>query len=364
MPYFCIKFYFNMTNENNNPEQPNIGPDEIRAHVNALLTANRNKKAAKPTGNLFIAKPVNDWMLQASNMPEQKMLFSEFWFEDEVCILFADTNLGKSILAVQIGDSISNGQPIPWFKLQTPPQKVLYFDFELSKKQFESRYRNEAGEQYAFNPHFYRIEINTDAIMPDGQSFEEQLYYSLERTVLEQQAKVLIIDNLTYLRNETEKAKDAAPLMKQLKDLKEKYNLSILVLAHTPKRDLSKPITRNDLSGSKMLINFCDSAFTIGESFKDNNLRYLKQIKQRNGEQVYTGNNVCLCQVAKPDKFLQFELIGCGKESEHLKEQTEKDGTELQRRVFELKQQGLTFRQIAEELGIARSTADRLFRKA
>ena len=57
--------------------------------------------------------------------------------------------------------------------------------------------------------------------------------------------------------NLSEKAKDALPLMKHLKVLKNKYNLSILALAHTPKRDLTKPITRNDLQGSKMLINFC-----------------------------------------------------------------------------------------------------------
>ena len=38
--------------------------------------------------------------------------------------------------------------------------------------------------------------------------------------------KVLIIDNITYLKNETERAKDALPLMKLLKELKSKYNLS------------------------------------------------------------------------------------------------------------------------------------------
>lgn len=97
----------------------------------------------------------------------------------------------------------------------------------------------------------------------------------------------MVIDNLTYLRNETERAKNALPLMKHLKALKNKFDLSILVLAHTPKRDMTKPITRNDLQGSKMLINFCDSSFAIGESSKDKSLRYLKQIKVRNSEFKY-----------------------------------------------------------------------------
>jgi len=85
-------------------------------------------------------------------------------------------------------------------------------------------------------------------------NFEGFLNHSLEQALNETQAKILIIDNITYLKNETEKAKDALPLMKHLKSLKSKFRLSILALAHTPKRDLSKQITRNDLQGSKMLI--------------------------------------------------------------------------------------------------------------
>jgi len=49
---------------------------------------------------------------------------------------------------------------------------------------------------------------------------------------METGAKILIIDNLTYLKNETEKAKDALPLMKHLKALKSKYRLSILAIMY------------------------------------------------------------------------------------------------------------------------------------
>ena len=92
--------------------------------------------------------------------------------------------------------------------------------------------------------------------------------------------------------------------MKYLKELKTKYGLSILALAHTPKRDASKPLTRNDLQGSKMLINFCDSSFAIGESAKEHGVRYLKQIKARNTEIVYHTGNVLLANVTKKGNFL------------------------------------------------------------
>ena len=184
----------------------------------------------------------------------------------------------------------------------------------------------------------------------------------MERSIIETGAKVLIIDNLTYLKNETEKAKDALPLMKHLKALKNKYGLSILALAHTPKRDLSKPITRNDLQGSKMLINFCDSSFSIGESHSDKNLRYLKQIKQRNTEQIYDAENVCVCQIDKPLNFLLFEFVNFGKEWEHLKQHTEKDRENMNEKVIELKKQGRSLREIGAELGISHMKVSRILK--
>ena len=319
-----------------------------------------NETSTPDIKGLFTVKTASRWIEQAKTRPIPKMLFGEFWFEGELCILFADTNLGKSILAVQIGNSISRGEQIRGFKLETQKQPILYFDFELSDKQFENRYSIKFEQHYCFDDNFIRVEINPDAEIPENQNIENFLNQSLERSIIETGAKVLIIDNLTYLKNETEKAKDALPLMKHLKALKNKYGLSILALAHTPKRDLSKPITRNDLQGSKMLINFCDSSFSIGESHSDKNLRYIKQIKQRNTEQIYDADNVCVCQIDKPLNFLLFEFVNFGKEWEHLKQQTEKDKESLNEKVTELKQQGRSLREIGAELGISHMKVKRV----
>jgi archaellum biogenesis ATPase FlaH len=312
-----------------------VTPEAIISEAEQLVKQANEEQEQK---GLFLAKTANNWIKQAKTRPIPKMLFSEFWFEGELCILFADTNLGKSILAVQIGNSISKGEEIKGFTLETTEQPVLYFDFELSDKQFENRYSIKFEQHYNFAEYFIRIEINPDAEIPQNQSFEDFLNYSLERCIKETGAKVLIIDNLTYLKNETEKAKDALPLMKHLKALKSRYGLSILALAHTPKRDLTKPITRNDLQGSKMLINFCDSAFTIGESQADKSFRYIKQIKQRNTEQLYDAENVIVCQIHKPLNFLEFEFVNFGKEWEHLKQITETEKSDIENSIKELRE--------------------------
>ncbi len=325
-------------------------PETLLKHFEQLQ---REAELKKENKGLFKVRTANQWIEQAKTRPVPKMLFGELWFENELCILFADTNLGKSILAVQIGNSISKGKNIKGFKMEAEKQPILYFDFELSDKQFENRYSKDFVQHYSFDNDFIRVEINPEANIPENISFESYLNQSLEQSIIETGAKILIIDNLTYLKNETEKSKDALPLMKHLKALKSKYGLSILALAHTPKRDLSKPITRNDLAGSKMLINFVDSCFAIGESHTDKNIRYLKQIKARNTEIIFDTENVAVCQIHKPYNFLEFEFLNFGTEREHLRQLSDNDKAELENNIIELKRKNpeMSLGQIAKQLG-------------
>jgi len=71
-----------------------IGVEEIKTEAQQLLR--QGNEAAESKG-LFTVKTANRWIEQAKTRPIPQMLFSEFWFEGELCILFADTNLGKSI---------------------------------------------------------------------------------------------------------------------------------------------------------------------------------------------------------------------------------------------------------------------------
>lgn len=338
--------------ENNKPVRPRMAPGfNLTGFLEEADTLQQQQ--ADDLG-MFVMKTANQWISEAKERPIPRMLFSEYWYEGELCILFADTNTGKSILAVQIADSISRGTAVPGFRLEAEAQPVVYLDFELFDKQFEARYSINYAQHYTFADRLHRIEINAEHDMPEQfSSTEDYLAHSLELAVKKSGARVVIVDNITYLRNETERAKDALPLMKQLKALKKKYHLSLLALAHTPKRDMSKPLTRNDLQGSKMLINFCDTSFCIGESVNDKHVRYLKQIKARNTEIIYDTNNVTLCRIDKPHNFLQFVHMGHASEREHLAESTERDREQLISKCVELKEEGKTQRAIADELGIS-----------
>ena len=296
---------------------------------------------------LFNIKQASNWLSDTYTTP--KMLFDKFWFEGELCILFADTNLGKSILAMQIANSLACAQQIGPFKNEVEPCKVLYFDFEHTGSQFEARYTADDGK-FSFSNTLYRAELNTAALAALDSA--EDIKAAIEQAIIKTGANILVIDNLTYLQNETGKAKDALLLMQHLKALKNKYNLSILALAHTPKRLASKPLTQNDLVGSKMLINFCDSAFAIGRSRNDLDIRYLKQIKQRSTAEEYGEDNVCLFNIVKNGNFLAFSFIDYDDEFNHLRRKKFKGWGDISTVVTELSKRGLSQRRIATRLSI------------
>jgi hypothetical protein len=315
---------------------------------------------------LLQTKSANDWLKDAGKLPVAQTLFGSFWFENELCIMFADTNLGKSVLAVQIGDCLSRGQSLqPFHNAQKAPSRVLYIDFELSAKQFEARYTSNTDGTYAFSNEFFRAEFNPAAYVHYLHGdYEKFLDEAFNRAILDLGPDVLIIDNITYLSKGTERTGAALALMQSLKALKQKRKLSILVLAHTPKRNAQKPLTVNDLQGSKMLINFADSAFAIGQSYSQPGLRYLKQIKQRNQGQEYGEDNVCLVSQQKEANFLKFKFEGQAHERDHLPRRVNLDKETIHRQAINLHQQGRSLRQIADQLGIHFSTAGRIIQVA
>lgn len=325
-------------------------PTDVQTAFSDLMEIVNNPTEPTPelSGMLKI-KSANEWTREAALRPDPKPLWLSLWYEGEVCCLFADSNLGKSIYAVEIASEIAK------------TQKVIYFDFELSDKQFQLRYSDDNGNLYTFSDNLLRSEIDPDLI--EEGKFEDEVIADIEGASIQYDCKVLIVDNITYLNSVTEKADAASMLMMRLMQLKKKHGLSILVLAHTPKRPLTSPITQNDLAGSKKLFNFFDSVFAIGRSAKDENLRYIKQVKVRAGAFEYGAENVIVSEIVKEGSWLHFRNIGYATEREHLKEQTDKDISSFDERVKGLRADGKSIREIADSLGVSKSKIGNIIKK-
>lgn len=300
----------------------------------------------KHVGMLSI-KTANRSVEDALKMPDPVDLYHGLLNEGEVACLFADSNAGKSIFAVQMGDYISRYR------------RVLYVDCELSEKQFQLRYTNrEMGYRHVFSDNFYRAEIDPERM--GVQNYEEAIIKDIEDAALQTGSRIVIIDNLTYLCNSSEKGDVAGLFMMKLIALKKKHSLTLLIISHTPKRNLSNPITQNDLAGSKKLYNFFDNVFAIGQSARDKRIKFVKQVKVRASEYVYDSDNVIVYEITNEDGYVRFLHKGYGKEAEHLKDKTEDDEYSTHSNILALHREGKSVREIADLVDRSKTSVHRI----
>jgi len=232
---------------------------EVQAEVDALDTSAPDKK------RLFKIQRLND-VMKEHHAPLRPM-FDSLFFEGEISILFADTNLGKSILAIQIAHEITAPSP---YSLAANLRNnsaytgikgnVVIFDFEMTARQFQHRYKAESNAFNGFSENIFRATLD---ISNTGDDAIKDILNGIQSIVEEYRPQLIIIDNITYLLAEGGiTAKEANKVMKGLKALKDAQSngMSILVVAHTPKTyDKTRPIQRHDLAGSANFASFAVS---------------------------------------------------------------------------------------------------------
>lgn len=317
----------------------------IRSAVSEQSSA--DSRGSKKIGALLL-RTANDVIEEGRKKEDPKALYSCFWNEGEIACLFADSNVGKSILSVQIADEITRNLN----------RKVHYYDFELSEKQFQLRYTDETtGESHRFSNLLKIAHVSESMI---SENFENQIIDTIENGAVGDDCSIIIIDNISALNNHLETGEAAGQLMLRLMDLKHRLNLSVLVIAHTPKRDMTQPITQNDLAGSKRLFNFFDSVFSMGKSAVDSGIRYIKQIKSRNGRIIYDTQSVLIGELEKEAAMPKFVASGTVNEYSLLKVADTTSQSVRQDRVAALSGKGKSCREISEELGISKSAVSRI----
>lgn len=268
--------------------------NEIINPIDAISAEVAKAKIAPRRVGLLSIKSANAWIEEFLNAPDPKTYFHDLIVQYENTVIFASSNVGKSIQAIQIAEDIAR------------TEKVLYVDLELSSKQFQMRYSDiSTGEIHIFPANFTRAEIDPELIV--GADLEQEILASIEEAAA-QGTRFFVIDNITFICNDSEKGATAGSFMMRLIRLKKKYGPTTVVIAHTPQRRAWEPVTQNDLAGSAKLINFFDAGIALSRSAKDNNLRYLKQVKVRTGEYRYDAENVIIFDISNISGFLKFEI--------------------------------------------------------
>jgi len=326
-------------------EKQPVTQEESRKFAESFDWEGEEKKLApapETIAGMLRVQTANQVIQQSAKEPDPIELYPHLIVENELTILFADTGVGKSVFVVQVGVEIASAG-----------HRVLFVDLELSPKQFEKRYRSQNGNLFKFPDGFYRADFTPMCEMPKNISFEEFFMESLIKAVESCDANVIIIDNLTRLvSGDTDNAKAAIPILTSLYKLKTERQKTLIVVEHNKKSDPTRPISLNDLQGSKMKANFADGVFTIGKSHSSHKIRYVKQLKVRTAEVVYHTDNVAVYELDQRDDFLGFHFIGYGSEYEHLRKDRENVKQEKLEIVRKMKERGLPNTAIARELRV------------
>ncbi len=283
----------------------------------------------------------------ASDIQTDLPVLGDLITNGETTLIFGDTNTGKSVLAVDIAIAVAYG--INYFDGECDTKiegKVLLFDLENSEAQFCRRYANSPMKNDSEN----RI-IRIDSIELDNiEVFTQSLVSLLDN----HNPKAIIFDNITVAQT-----KFRIPILKKLTEVSRSYGIPCLIGAHTIKRDMKKPITQNDIRGSKDVINFVDAAIAVGMSTQEANVRYIKQIKSRSTERR---EDVAVVDISNKD-YLHFEFREWDQEAAHLGKphevKTEIFGPVDVQKALKLKEEGKSIREIADILGKSKSTVHR-----
>lgn len=312
--------------------------------------------------DFIMGQSLNSMMMEEQRKPVPEILWggdgngNALWFENEFAILFGRTNTGKSLYAVQIAEHISGELG----------KTVLYLDLELSMKQFQERYTSRDGELHVWPDNLHRPDLS---MIGDGLYDSGRFLPLIRRMMAKVNARVLLLDNLTFLvNNGGMKAEDVKPICQEFCNwAKEGY--SILVVNHTPKIQPFTPLDINHCLGSSMLTNFVQSVFAIGtDSSNPSTGRYVKQLKSRNGRIVWDGNHVIPYVIDKTldPTMLRFiqpaQLHQTGMETSTPTQTARecdllRDADNMQlEQIRKLHEQGMSNRKIAEKLNLSPAT--------
>ena len=308
----------------------------------------------------FIRNTTQNLKQQIQSIGTVEKIFGKLWFMGDICVLFSDSNIGKSTLANDIVFGILQkgwdffGENSESCTVKEP-LNVIYYDFETSDNQYMVKYRNMPDVNFSrITMDYFDANFSFDA---------EDVAGNIKTMIRDDSHNIIVVDNLSAIEGMAaggfKKIREFVYKLKRIITLN--GNTSILLLAHTVKRNQTKPITQNDLLGSKAIINFCDSAFALGPSVKGEDVRYIKHIKARQAMKYEEVAEIYLESTPYP----HFVFGEWTDEEEHLKKNAKKSkiDEELGGEIMLLLNHGKSIREIANITGTSKSTVHRYITK-
>lgn len=290
------------------------------------------------------------------NYTEGESIFGDYIHQGDLALIVGDTNSGKTLLACDI--ALANNDNLCYWEesMANRTRKTVYIDEEHNDSQIARRYTHllECSSGDLIRGRF--TEDDYDSCIEDRLLAIENLLCRNNDTEL------LIIDNLMCILENGKSAKQAQQFIQGLKQIKEQYNLTIILVAHLSKRNSKNPIEVKDILGSSIVGNYADSIIAVGNSCEGDNIKYLKQLKSRSSIKM---SEVAVMEIAE-EPYLHFEFREYDNEESHLpKKKVSRSSISpiIGETILRLKEEGSSIRDIADQLSLSKSAVGRFLKK-
>lgn len=308
--------------------------------LQAIVDGDPRLEPAKPL------RALNVMELGTHRFPERVQLLGPLLCAGDQAMIFAARGVGKTMVALGITMALAFGDRFLRWKA-AKPVGVLYFDGEMSGAVMQERVRAfippDAREDLADN-----FRLFTPDLLPEGQPLPDlstAAGQQLVEPLIHADTKVVVIDNLSaWCRSGAENESESwVPVADWLLTLRRR-GIAVLLVHHAGKNGQQRGSSKREdlLDLSVELRRAGDYDPKLGAAFS----WVISKGRHLHGEDA-----------AELDLTLQIE--------DGLARWTFKEAeASNQERILALADEGLSAPMIAEELGIARSTAWRCLKKA
>ena len=149
---------------------------------------------AQPYEARFQSVCVNDFM--AEDIPPRKCILSPWLPEQGLAMIYAPRGIGKTFFSLEIAQAVASGSSFSGWQAQRAAP-VLYLDGEMAQADLQERFKAIAQGKLPIAKDYFRI------VTPDKQAFgmpnlSDPRSHALIRPMVED-AKLIIVDNISTL---------------------------------------------------------------------------------------------------------------------------------------------------------------------
>ena len=241
---------------------------------------------------------------------EVVQICDEILLENGTSSISGQSNVGKSILALQFAMSVAMGVPFLTFNVPRP-RRVLLVQFEMMDAHMSNRIEKTAKAMLGQYPqHFKRYKDNLRITSVEQIKIFTDQYQAIEGNLMaaDPPYDVVVIDNL-YSSGAANIAKndELTQLMSRIDQLRKEYKCAFMMVSHHKKLEEKRPLEHSMVYGGSYFVNFLDNLIQVANTGRHNQLKVFKITKIRTENEFHEIPLGIFLQTEDDELYFQYK---------------------------------------------------------